>query len=154
MQSYLSPRDGQPKYFSFSVDSSMTVWEFIDFIAKKLNLSPRKIKVQRISSNTQAANLKKPEFTAYTHCNTLQEMKVESGEEFTVMRNLNNNEKVPLINPQNNELVPDARIIFEAWFDTFARPRGEFEDAESLTEEKYMDKQACVRFMTSTIPRR
>ena len=52
VQSYLSPRDGQPKYFSFSVDSSMTVWEFIDFIAKKLNLSPRKIKVQRISSNT------------------------------------------------------------------------------------------------------
>lgn len=81
-------------------------------------------------------------------------MKVENGEEFTVMRNLNNNEKVPLINPQNNELVPDARIIFEEWFDTFARPKEEFEDAESLTEEKYMDKEACVRFMTSTIPRR
>ena len=57
-------------------------------------------------------------------------MKVENGEEFTVMRNLNNNDKVPLINPQNNELVPDARIIFEEWFDTFAVPREEFDDAE------------------------
>ena len=56
-------------------------------------------------------------------------MKVENGEEFTVMRNLNNNDKVPLINPQNNELVPDARIIFEEWFDTFAVPREDFDDA-------------------------
>jgi len=60
----------------------MTVWEFIDFIASKLNLSPRKIKVQRISSQTQAKNTKKPEFNNYVHCSTLSEMLVENGEEF------------------------------------------------------------------------
>jgi len=75
----------------------MTVWEFIDFIAQKLNHSPRKIKVQRVSSNY--GNEKKQEFTCYTHCSTLHEMKVDNGEEFTIMRNLNSNEKVPLTNP-------------------------------------------------------
>ena len=67
------------------------------------------------------------------------------------MRNLNNNEKVALTNPQNNELVPDARLIFEEWFDTFAKPREEFDDADSLTEPKYMDKASCVNFMHTTI---
>lgn len=48
-------------------------------------------------------------------------------------------------------MVPDVRIIFEEWFEMFARPREEFEDAEGLTEEKYMDRKACVNFMLSTI---
>jgi len=78
-------------------------------------------------------------------------MKVENGDEFSVMRNLNNNEKVPLINPQTCEMVPDARIIFESWFDKFARPREEFDDAETLSDAKYMDKSSCVKFLISTI---
>ena len=72
------------------------------------------------------------------------DMKVENGEEFTIMRNLNSNEKVPLTNPYNNEMVPDVRIIFEKWFDTYAKPREEIKDAETLTEAKYMDKKSCV----------
>ena len=48
-------------------------------------------------------------------------------------------------------MVPDVRIIFEKWFDTYAKPREEFKDAETLTEAKYMDKKSCVQFMTSTI---
>lgn len=90
------------------------MWEFIDFIAQKLNLSPRKIKIQRsVTTNAHGYSPKKPEFNSHSHCLTLSEMKVENGEEFTVMRNLVNNEKVSLINPQNNELVPEARLIFE-----------------------------------------
>ena len=150
VQNYLT-REGQPKYFTFSVDSSMTVWEFIDFIASKLNLSPRKIKVQRAANNTMSTNSKKPEFTAFTHCNTLAEMKVESSEEFNVMRNLNNAEKVALVNIQTQEMVPDVRLIFEEWFDTYARLKEDFEDADQLTDEKYMDKTACVAFMISTV---
>ena len=67
------------------------------------------------------------------------------------MRQLNNNEKVPLTNPQTNEMVPDVRIIFEEWFEMFAKPKEEFEDADQLTEDKYMDKKACVNFMISTV---
>ena len=48
-------------------------------------------------------------------------------------------------------MVPDVRYIFEQWFDTYATSREEFEDAAELTEEKYMDKNACVLFMASTI---
>ena len=48
-------------------------------------------------------------------------------------------------------MVPDVRLIFEQWFDTFATPKEKFEDAAELTEEKYMDKNACADFMTSTI---
>jgi len=143
VQNYLT-RDGQPKYFSFTVDAALTVWEFIDFIAQKINLSPRKIKIQRVAANNTSVPSKKPEFNCYSHCSTLMDMKVENGEEFTIMRNLNSNDKVPLINPQNNEMVPDVRIIFEKWFDTYARPREEFKDAETLTEAKYMDKKSCV----------
>lgn len=67
------------------------------------------------------------------------------------MRNLNQTEKVPLTNPQNNEMVPDVQIIFENWFDQYARPKEEFEDADQLTEEKYMDKKSCCTFMASTV---
>ena len=48
-------------------------------------------------------------------------------------------------------MVPDVRIVFESWFDRFSKPLEEFEDAESLTEDKYMDKASCVLFMTSTV---
>ena len=48
-------------------------------------------------------------------------------------------------------MVPDVRFIFEQWFDTYATPKEEFEDAAELTEAKYMDKNACVQFMASTI---
>ena len=57
VQSYLT-REGKPKYFSFTVDNRMTVWEFIDIIANKLNLSPRKIKLQRIAHKTVNINSK------------------------------------------------------------------------------------------------
>ena len=87
---------------------------------------------------------KKPEFNVYSHCMTLLEMQVENGEEFYVTRHLTAGERVPLTNPQTNEMVPDARIIFEQWFDTYSRPREEFEDAETLTEPRYMDKKGCV----------
>ena len=77
----------------------MTVWEFIDYIAKKLNHSPRKIKLQRSANNTMNTTVKKPEFTPFHNSLTLLEMKVESGEEFSVMRNRNICDRVPLTNP-------------------------------------------------------
>ena len=40
--------------------------------------------------------------------------------------------------------MPDARIIFEQWFDTYSRPKEEFEDSAELTEERYMDKKGCL----------
>ena len=40
-------------------------------------------------------------------------MKVESGEEFSVMRNFASSERVPLTNPQTKKMVPDVKIIFE-----------------------------------------
>ena len=128
MQSYIN-RDGQPKFFNFTVDGRLTVWELIDLIASKLNLSPRKIKIQRMSKPYGSTQVKKPDFTPMTHCMSLHEMKVESGDEFTIMRNLNATDKVPLINLKNGQLVPDARIIFEQWFDQFSKPKEEFEDA-------------------------
>lgn len=78
-------------------------------------------------------------------------MRVENGEEFQIMRNINQSEKVSIVNPQTSMMVPDVRFIFESWFDQFATPREQFEDAAELTEEKYMDKNACVEFMASTI---
>ena len=54
-----------------------------------------------------------------------------------------------LIDTQNDELLPDVRTIFEGWFDKYAKPKVEFPDANSLTDERYMDKQACVCFMTT-----
>ena len=60
------------------------------------------------------------------------------------MRNFASSERVPLTNPQTKKMVPDVKIIFEQWFDTFSRPKEEFEDADSLTEDRYMDKKGCV----------
>ena len=114
-------------------------------------MSPRRIKLQRQCNNTQAVSYKKPEISDEKHCKTLAELKVENGEEFTVMRNVNQTEKVPLTNTANDEMVPDVQMIFETWFDTYARPREEFEDADQLTEEKYMDKKSCCQFMASTV---
>ena len=79
-------------------------------------------------------------------------MKVENGEEFQIMRNISHDrDKVAIVNPQTNEMVPDVKFIFEQWFDTYATPREQFEDAAELTEEKYMDKNACTEFMASTL---
>lgn len=67
------------------------------------------------------------------------------------MRNFNSSERVPLTNPQTNEMVPDVRIIFEQWFDTYSQPKDDFEDAEKLTEDRYMDKKGCVKLMISHV---
>ena len=48
-------------------------------------------------------------------------------------------------------MVPDVKFIFESWFDTYATPREQFEDAAELTEERYMGKDACTEFMASTL---
>ena len=48
-------------------------------------------------------------------------------------------------------MVPDVRIIFEHWFNMYSQPKDEFEDADELTEERYMDKKGCVQLMISTV---
>ena len=79
----------------------MTVWELKDYIARKLNHSPRKLKLQRSVNNTmtQTGGDKKPDFLSlFNHSRTLNEMKVESGDEFSVMRNFNASDRVHLTN--------------------------------------------------------
>ena len=64
-----------------SVDASMTLWEFIDLVARKLDRSPLKIAVKR-------GDTKKPELTVYDHCKSLADLKFEKNEEVTVMRHM------------------------------------------------------------------
>jgi hypothetical protein len=80
-----------PKYLVINVNSQMTVWEFLDMIAKKQNRSPLKIKLQR--------DAKKPEITVYDFCKTLAELKFEDNEEINIVKQVDSGSKVPLINP-------------------------------------------------------
>ena len=80
MSSYI-PTTGYPKHIMLSVDASMTLWEFIDLVARKLDRSPLKIQLKR-------GDNKKPELTAYDHCKSLADLKFEKNEEVTVMRNM------------------------------------------------------------------
>ena len=64
-----------------SVDASMTLWEFIDLVARKLDRSPLKIALKR-------GDTKKPELTVYDHCKSLADLKFEKNEEVTVMRSM------------------------------------------------------------------
>ena len=127
-----------------SVDASMTLWEFIDLVARKLDRSPLTILLKR-------GDNKKPELTAYDHCKSLSDLKFEKNEELTVMRSMMHLEKVPLINPQTGHLVKEVQMIFSVWFDTFSTPKEAFEDAAELAEPRYMTKENCLDWLNVTI---
>ena len=80
VSSYI-PTTGCPKHIMLSVDASMTLWELIDLVARRLDRSPLKIQLKR-------GDNKKPELTAYRHCQSLAELGFEKNEEVTVMRNM------------------------------------------------------------------
>ena len=126
--SYIVNDDNHPKHMMVNVDESMTVWELMDFVSKKFNLSPLNMRFYRCS------NQYKPDITPLMYGMTLQEAQFEDNEELNVMRALHNFEKVPLLNPHTLVLVPEAAAIFSSWFDVFAKPREEYEDADRLTE--------------------
>jgi len=80
-----------PKHIVLSVNCQTTVWELIDTLAKKVNRSPLKIKLQR--------DAKKPEITVYHFCKSLLDLKFEDNEEINIVKQVEANGKVPLINP-------------------------------------------------------
>ena len=139
------PQQNFPKHLVLNVDATMTLWELIDLIARKLDRSPLQIQLRR-------SDMKKPELTPISHSKTLADLKFEKNDEVTVLRNVVHQEKVPLINPLTDSLVREVRMIFSVWFDTFSTPKEEFEDAEQLGEARYMTKMNCLEWLNVTIP--
>jgi hypothetical protein len=74
-----------------SVNCQTTVWELLDALAKQVNRSPLKIKLQR--------DAKKPEITVYHFCKSLVDLKFEDNEEISIVKQPEVYGKVPLINP-------------------------------------------------------
>lgn len=59
----IQQREGCAKHILLTVNSNMTVWELIDYVAGKFNRSPLKIQLKRDN--------KKREITVYDHCKSL-----------------------------------------------------------------------------------
>lgn len=99
-------------------------------------MSPLKIHLVRDSS--------KPEIRPNHNCMSLKDLKFTSGEELRLLRVSKNLKRVPLLNPQTNELVKEAASIFASWFDAFS-VEVENEDIEAgNTKEKVMTKETCA----------
>jgi hypothetical protein len=64
--SYLSTHASQPKHLLLNVPDNMTVWELIDYIARKTNKSPCRIQCSRANG--------KPELKPQDYCRSLKQM--------------------------------------------------------------------------------
>jgi hypothetical protein len=89
----------------------------------------------------------------YDFAKTLTELKFEDNEEINIVKQMDAYGKVPLINPQTNQLVREVEEIFSTWFDRYSLPASHFnaEDFDDNSEERYMTKQTCVEFLTHTV---
>ena len=67
------------KYMLFNVDSSLTVWELYDIVARLYDKSPLRLTLTRMTSN-------KPELKETDFCKSLAEMKFQDNEELYTNR--------------------------------------------------------------------
>jgi len=137
ISSYIA-QESCPKHMVLSVNSSMTVWELIDFIAKKYKRSPLKLMLRR--------DAKRPAITPYDYCKSLKQLGFESHEEINVLRQPKATNKVPLVNPQTNTLVPEAEAIFGGWFDSYS-----VESEAGDPEPRYMTRESCIDFLCAAV---
>jgi Ca2+-binding EF-hand superfamily protein len=108
----------------------MTLWELKKLIAQKTKVSPLKLQLNR-------ADTKKKSLTDNDNIKLLKDLKFESYEQITAQKKpMTFTHKVSLVN-RRKELVPEAKRIFEAWFETFS-------------DEGFMTQDTCVDFIKNS----
>ncbi len=106
----------------------MTAWQLKKIVATKIKQSPLRIQFQR-------ADNKKKAFIDQDHLLTLRDLRVENYELIYVQKKpLVFQPRVSLLN-KKKELVPEAKAIFESWFEKFSN------------EEGFMTPETCVAFI-------
>lgn len=80
--------DNAPKFALITVDSSLTLWELYDLIARQVNKSPLQITLHRMKDKTDLSEA--------SYCKSLAELKIENNEEIYVNNKFKSQQKVPL----------------------------------------------------------
>lgn len=80
--------DNAPKFALLTVDSSLTLWELYDLIARQVNKSPLQITLHRMKDKTDLSEA--------SYCKSLAELKIENNEEIYVNNKFKSQQKVPL----------------------------------------------------------
>ena len=130
IQNNITQQKNTPKYIVVSTYSNMTIWELKKIVAEKTKQSPLRIQLGR-------SDQKKVAITDLDNMKMLRDLKIETYELLYAQKKpIMYQNKVPLLN-KKKELMPEARIIFESWFDKFS-------------ENNYMTPASCVEFIRNS----
>lgn len=116
------------KRFELSLYSNCTIFDLRNVIGVLTNVPAEMIKITRISTKSEIKDIENGK--------TLADLEFKNNEDLVVTKkNLDNIEKLPLTQ-MGGQLTPEAREIFEEWFNTFSK-------------DGMMRKEDCVAFIRS-----
>ena len=128
IQNIVTNNKATPKYILLNVYSNMTVWQVKKIVAEKIKISPLRLNLNRLDS-------KKKAITDADNATLLKDFRFDAYEMINAQRKPDISMPRVLLVNKKKELVPEARAIFESWFDKYA------------SEDGTMTPENCVDFI-------